>query len=57
MGGPLSDVRIMLCVINSGCKDGKKKAGKEKPTEVVEGDRLVRESQNLAESCTDFVHA
>jgi hypothetical protein len=42
---------------NGGCKDGKKKAGKVEPTEAVEGDRHVRENQNLEVSCTDFVHA
>jgi hypothetical protein len=55
VGGPLSDVRIMLR--NSGCKDGKKKAEKAEPTEVVKGDRRARENQNLEVSCTDFVHA
>jgi hypothetical protein len=42
---------------NSRCKDGKKKAEKAGPTEVVEGDRRVRENRNLEVSCTDFVHA
>jgi hypothetical protein len=32
---------------NSGGKDGKKKAEKAEPTEVVEVDRRVRENQNL----------
>ena len=41
---------------NGGCQDGKTE-GKVEPTEVVEGDRHVRENQNLEVSCTDFVHA
>ena len=53
----MSDVRNMLCVI-VGVKTGRKRPRrKAEQTEVVEGDRLVRENQNLAVSCTDFVHA
>src|SRR5258708_1919734 len=56
-GGPLSDVRNMLCVI-VGVKTGRKRPRrKAEQTEVVEGDRLVRENQNLVVSCTGFVHA
>ena len=55
VGGRLSDVRIILR--NSGCDDGKRNAEKAEPTEVVEGDRCVRENQNLEVSYTDFVHA
>jgi len=55
VGGPLSDVRIMLCVI-VGVKTGRKRQ-KKQPTEVVEGGRRPRENQNLEVSCTDFVHA
>jgi hypothetical protein len=53
VGGRLSDARIMLCVIVGVQKN----AEKAEPTEVVEGDRRVRENQNLEVSCTDFVHA
>lgn len=42
---------------NSGRKDGKNKAEKVEPTEVVEGDRRVQENQNLEVSCTGSVHA
>ena len=44
----------MLCVI-MGVK--KNKAEKVEPTEVVEGDRRVRENQNLGVSCTGSVRA
>jgi hypothetical protein len=47
----------MLCEA-VGTKDGKQwRRRKAKRTEVVEGDRRVRENQNLGVSCTDFVHA
>ena len=57
VGGPLSDVRMILCVMVGVRMRSKRRRRKAKQTEVVEGDRRVRENQNLAVSCTDFVHA
>src|SRR5260370_19449834 len=54
----LSDVRDMLCVIVGVVKTGRKRPRRQaEQTEVVEEDKRVRENQNLAVSCTDFVHA
>ncbi len=46
VGGPFSDVRMILCVMMGVRMRSKRRRRKAKQTEVVEGDRRARESKS-----------